>query len=160
MGNRPTTIPQPTTSRPSAGRRRSSGSVRIAWLDRKQAIAERAERARARVAGDPRLGAGGLFGSLARGEALPSSDTDRLIALPSHPQARWSDRIPEYADAFTGTSLPVDLFPDPLDEPKGLAAHSGFLRAAPRDFLPLAGHSAICSQLAEAEPTADRQGGL
>ncbi len=140
--------------------RRSSGSVRIAWLDREGAIAELAERARALLAEDPRVLAVGLFGSLARRQALPSSDADLLIALHSHPLARWFDRIPEYAAAFADTSLPVEPFPFTLDELYRLAAHPGFLRTALRDLVPLAGDPAIWRRLAAAEPAANSERGL
>lgn len=136
-------------------RRRSSGSVRIVWLDREGAIAELAERARALLAKDPRVLAVGLFGSLARREALPSSDADLLIALNGHPLARWFDRIPEYAAAFADTSLPVEPFPYTLDELRRLAAQPGFLRTALRDLLPLAGDPAIWQRLAETESAAE-----
>lgn len=136
-------------------RRRSSGSVRIAWLDRERAIAELAEGARALVAEDPRVLAVGLFGSLARREALPRSDADILIALSSHPLARWFDRIPEYADAFAHTSLPVEPFPYTLDELRRLAAQPGFLRTTLRELLHLAGDPAIWQHLAGTAPAAD-----
>ncbi|MGQ9710156.1 MAG: nucleotidyltransferase domain-containing protein [Anaerolineae bacterium] len=125
--------------------------MRIAWLDREGAVAELAERARALLAEDRRVLAVGLFGSLARGDALPSSDADLLIVLNGHPLARWFDRIPEYAAAFTGTSLPVEPFPYTLDELRRLAAQPGFLRTALRDLLPLAGNPAIWQRMAEVE---------
>jgi len=127
--------------------RKSCGSVQVIWLDRDAAIRELAERARELMARDPRVRAVGLFGSLARGDALPSSDADILLALESHPLPRWFDRIPEYADAFAGTALPVEPFPYTLDELQRLAAQPGFLRTALRELLPLGGDATIWAQL-------------
>jgi len=124
-------------------RRQSCGSVRTAFLDKEQAITEVAERARELLAQDERVVAIGLFGSLARGDALPSSDADVLIALSQHPQTRWFDRIPEYQAAFSHTSLPVEPFPYTLDELTGMASPAGFLHSALRDLVPLAGEARI-----------------
>jgi UTP:GlnB (protein PII) uridylyltransferase len=81
----------------------------------------------------------GLFGSLARGQALPSSDADLLIVLKTHPLPRWFDRISEYEVVFQGTALPVELFPYTLDEITRLISQPGFLRTAVRELIPLAG---------------------
>ncbi len=121
--------------------------MQVAWLDRDEAIRELAERARDLLARDPRVRAVGLFGSLARGNALPSSDADILLVLDSHPLPRWFDRIPEYADAFAGTALPVEPFPYTLDELRRLAAQPGFLRTALQELIPLGGDTAVWSQL-------------
>jgi len=96
--------------------------VRISFLDRGRAIAELRDAAQRLVAKDGRVLAVGLFGSLARGQALPSSDADVLIVLSTHPQPRWFDRIAEYAEAFNATSLPVEPFTytqDELERTKG-----------------------------------------
>lgn len=85
--------------------------MRVAFLDKERAIAELAARARTLLKQDERVIAVGLFGSLARGQALPGSDADLLIILKAHPQTRWFDRISEYAAAFQGTALPVEPFP-------------------------------------------------
>ena len=127
--------------------RKSCGTVRTAFLDRNRAIAELAELARQLVLGDARVIAVGLFGSLARGEALPSSDADLLIVLRSHPQSRWFDRIPEYSEAFRNTALPVEPFPYTLKELARLLAQPGFLRTGMREMMPLAGSSEIWAHL-------------
>ncbi|RMF36982.1 MAG: hypothetical protein D6759_02925, partial [Chloroflexi bacterium] len=72
MANRPTTTRRPTADKPSAVRRRSFGSVQIAFLDREMAITELTEAAHRLLDQDDRVIAIGLFGSLARGDALPS----------------------------------------------------------------------------------------
>lgn len=127
--------------------RRSCGSVRIAFLDRSRAIAELAERVQGLLSHDPRVVAVGLFGSLARGEALPSSDADLLIVLKAHPQSRWFDRIPEYAAAFRGTALPVEPFPYTLQELARLLSYPGFLRTAMRELIPLGGDTQVWEHL-------------
>lgn len=92
---------------------------------------------------DPRVVAVGLFGSLARRQATPSSDADILIALKTHPLGRWFDRTPEYAIAFEGTSLPVEPFPYTLEELTQLLSCPGFLRTILREILPLAGNPKV-----------------
>ena len=94
----------------------------ISFLDRGRAIAELRDAAQRLVANDGRVLAVGLFGSLAREQALPSSDADVLIVLSTHSQPRWFDRIAEYAEAFNATSLPVEPFTytqDELERTKG-----------------------------------------
>ena len=132
-------------------RRKSSGSVRTAFLDRDKAIAELTEAAHRLLDRDSRVIAVGLFGSLARGDALPSSDADLLIALREHPHRRWFDRIPEYSDPFTGTSLPVEVFPYTWDELARLASQRGLLRTALRELIPLGGDADIWHRLREME---------
>lgn len=99
------------------------------------------------MARDNRVLAVGLFGSLARGQALPSSDADVLIILQAHPQPRWFDRIPEYAEAFSDTSLPVEPFVYTQDELKRmLAQRVGFAQTILREVIPLSGDDPIWSQ--------------
>ena len=54
-----------------------------------------------------------LFGSLARGEAVPGSDADLLLILSSAGQP-FLERIPRYLP--TGLPLGVDVFPYTGDE--------------------------------------------
>jgi predicted nucleotidyltransferase len=56
-----------------------------------------------------------LFGSFAKGRAIPGSDVDILIVLRSDSR-RFMDRIPEYLDAFSGIGIGVDVFPYTVDE--------------------------------------------
>jgi len=123
--------------------RRFSGSVKIAFLDKNQAIAELKERSQELLYRDMRVLSVGLFGSLARGQALPSSDADVLIVLRSHPKSRWFDRIPEYHEAFRGTALPVEMFPYTLEEMTRLHSHSNFIRKALQELIILAGNPQI-----------------
>jgi len=62
-------------------------------------------RSRLRAAGVRRLG---IFGSVARGEARPSSDVDVLVGF--HPQARTLDNLLAVAEALEQVfQRPVDL---------------------------------------------------
>jgi predicted nucleotidyltransferase len=143
MVNQPIITRQPTAKRVSAVQRRSCGSVKIAFLDRDQAIAELKERSQELLSRDSRVLAVALFGSLARGQALPSSDADLLIALRSHPESRWFDRIPEYDEFFRETSLPVEVFPYTLEEMTRLHQRSNFVRKALQESILLAGDPRI-----------------
>jgi predicted nucleotidyltransferase len=126
--------------------------VRIAFLDRERAIAELRESARRIIVRDQRVLAVGLFGSLARREALPSSDADVLIVLKEHLLSRWFDRITEYADDFAGTSLPVEPFPYTQDEVTRMWSRgSGFLRSALRELIHLGGDQRVWEALRDGE---------
>jgi predicted nucleotidyltransferase len=56
-----------------------------------------------------------LFGSLAKGNHAPGSDADILIVLRDDSR-RFTDRIPEFLDHFSGVGLTVDIFPYTVDE--------------------------------------------
>lgn len=72
-----------------------------------------------------------LFGSLADMQAVPGSDADVLVVLEAHPQERWFDRTPEFAEAFADTDMPVEVFPYTRDELTRLeAGGTGLARAA------------------------------
>ncbi len=111
-------------------------------------MAELRDAANQLMARDARVLAVGLFGSLARGQALPSSDADVLIVLREHPQLRWFDRIPEYAEAFTATSLPVEPFAYTQDELKRmLVRRVSFVQTILREVIPLSGDEQVWSKL-------------
>ena len=151
MAHQPTTTPPPIAKPPSAVQRRSCGSVRIAFLDRDRALAELEGAARRLLARDDRVLAVGLFGSLARRQALPGSDADVLIVLKEHSQARWFDRIAEYADAFADTSLPVEPFAYTCAElNRMIVAQSGFIRTILREVIPLGGNVQVWQALKRA----------
>jgi predicted nucleotidyltransferase len=81
---------------------------------------------------DPEVEAVYLFGSLARGRALPGSDADVLILL-THPQTPFLDRIANYSPHFDDVGLPVDVFPyssGQTDHPYVRAALEGGIRLA------------------------------
>ncbi|MEJ5376123.1 MAG: nucleotidyltransferase domain-containing protein [bacterium] len=128
--------------------RRSFGSVRIAFLDKNRAVAELIQCAQRLMVEDHRVLCVGLFGSLARGEAVPSSDADLLIVLKEHSMGLWFERISEYADAFGSCSLPVEVFAYTVEELRRmLSEHSGFLRGALRELVPLSGDNRIWKEL-------------
>ena len=121
--------------------------MNVAFLDRDRAIQELVERAGRLLEQNARVLAIGLFGSLARDDALPTSDADVIIVLRSHPDPRWFERIPEFAAAFDGTSLPVETFPYTLEEMNRLVSQPGLIRTALRELIHLAGDPQIWSKL-------------
>jgi predicted nucleotidyltransferase len=94
---------------------KSSGSVKIISLDTK-GIKERLTKcARELKQKDPRVQEVYLFGSLAKGTAVPGADADILIVL-SESEMRIIDRVPEYVDSFRRVGVPVDVFPYTTEE--------------------------------------------
>lgn len=57
-----------------------------------------------------------LFGSYAKGTALPSSDADILIVVESSEHERYFDRYGDYIDYFDGISVPVEPFVYTVEE--------------------------------------------
>jgi len=110
--------------------------VRIFWLDRSQRLRDLRREARQLLRRDRRAEAVLLFGSLARGDAVPGSDADLLIILRETALARWFDRIAEYAEALSG---PADLFPYTWPEIERALHQPGLVRAALREHVALAG---------------------
>ncbi len=106
----------------------SSGSVTVIWLDRERVTAAVNEAAR-RLAGDkPEISKIILFGSLARGDAVPGSDADVLIVL-STSRRRFLNRIPEYT--LSDVPVGVDIFPYTEKElSRMLAEGNPFIRQA------------------------------
>lgn len=94
-------------------RTRSSGGVRVFSLDR-AAIEATLARLVADVYGkDPRVAGVVLFGSFARGDAVPGSDVDLLIVLAAD-QRPFMDRIADFLpDSFP---IGVDVIPWTLAE--------------------------------------------
>lgn len=94
-------------------RTHSSGGVRVFSLD--HAVIEAAlARLVADVYGtDPRVVAVVLFGSFARGDAMPGSDVDLLIVLASD-ERRFLDRIEDFQP--DGFPIGVDVIPWTLAE--------------------------------------------
>lgn len=108
--------------------RRSYGSVSVTWLDRERAL--RAIKAAARRLGRRRreIKKIVLFGSLARGDAVPGSDADLLVVLSSS-DLRYRDRQGIYRPH--GFGGPIDVFPYTEDEIASLLSdRNAFLREA------------------------------
>ena len=71
----------PTRSEQFTMQSRSSGTVRLFWLDRAQVLARLTAAIERMVSEYPEVDQVVLFGSLARGDALPGSDADLLVLL-------------------------------------------------------------------------------
>jgi predicted nucleotidyltransferase len=116
---------------PSVYVRRSCGSSRVTYLNRDRAIEQLRLLAGRLFEERDDVQEVRLFGSLARREAVPGSDADILIVLRNHKEPRWFDRIAEFADAFSDTDIPVEVFPYTRAELKRLAeSGSGLVKAA------------------------------
>jgi predicted nucleotidyltransferase len=114
----------------------SSTSVEIYWLD-SQAVIEKLKIVAGQIKmNHPEIDAVLLFGSLARGEAVPGSDADLLVILSSS-DLPFMDRIPFYFP--TGLPVGVDLFPYTRDEvDRMVAAGNHFIKQAVKEGLVLA----------------------
>ncbi len=108
--------------------RLSSGSVKVTYLDA-VAVRRRVGEAVAELAGRrPEVERVVLFGSLARGDAVPGSDADLLMLL-TRSDRPFVDRIPLYIP--DGCPVAVDVFPYTRSEWEDmLASGHGFLRRA------------------------------
>jgi predicted nucleotidyltransferase len=91
----------------------SSATVRIFSLDRGRVREALHHLVESRYRPDPRVVAVYLFGSFARGDAVPGSDVDLLVVL-DRDHRPMRDRIPDYLpDAFP---VGVDIIPWTLGE--------------------------------------------
>ena len=88
--------------------KRSTGSVTVIYLDR-AAVRQATHEAVARLTRErPEVLRVILFGSVARGDAVPGSDVDLLVVL-AHNDKPFLDRIALYKPE--GVPLGVDVFP-------------------------------------------------
>jgi predicted nucleotidyltransferase len=77
-----------------------------------------------------------LFGSLARGDAVPGSDADLLLILSSSSHS-FLERIPQYLPPKV--SLPVDVFPyTRVEIDRMLAEGNHFIKRAMKEGIELA----------------------
>jgi len=83
--------------------------VRVTFLDRAQVLRALAERVAELAARAPELETAVLFGSLARGRAVPGSDADLLLVL-SHSDLPWLERLSRYA-VRPAAGVAVEVFP-------------------------------------------------
>jgi len=86
---------------------RSSASVKIISLDRRRARDQVRAAVRRLAARRPEVLRALLFGSLARGDAVPGSDADVLLVL-KHSAKPFMKRFDDYRLPPVG--IPVDLF--------------------------------------------------
>jgi predicted nucleotidyltransferase len=113
----------------------SSTSVKIHWLDSQSVIEKLKIVARQMKARHPEIEQVLLFGSLARGEAVPGSDADLLVILSSTTQPLMA-RIPHYLPV--GLPLGVDVFPYTQEEiDRMLAEGNSFIRHAVQEGVAL-----------------------
>lgn len=89
---------------------RSSASVKIISLDAETLLARLRDKAREAVRLNSKIISVWLFGSLARGQALPGSDADVLIVL-ARSEVEFRRRIDEFSDTFGKVGAPVDVLP-------------------------------------------------
>ena len=89
---------------------RSLGSAKIISLDIENARDKLRRLARNLKDQDDNVFSVWLFGSLARGDALPGSDADILIVL-NDSDLPFSERITRFMDYFAGLGLGIDIFP-------------------------------------------------
>ena len=101
------TTPEAKPKAPSIGREGLSPSAKVFWLDRKRIRDRLREEAERLHQSHPEIERVILFGSLARGDAVPGSDADLLLVL------RDSERpFRERAGAYrvAGVGVGVDVF--------------------------------------------------
>ncbi len=100
------TIHAPRPSAPSVTQKISSPSVSVFWLDQDQ-IRNRLKTAIQRLAQThPEIEEVWLFGSLARGDAVPGSDADLIVVL-SDTRLSFLDRFAHYQPDFCGIGVDV-----------------------------------------------------
>jgi predicted nucleotidyltransferase len=84
--------------------------VRVFRLDREAVVGALVGAAQRLVAARPEVLEVRLFGSLARGDAVPGSDADLLIVLEAS-DTPFLDRVAEYLCFFTGVGIGCDVLP-------------------------------------------------
>ena len=114
---------------------KSSASVKVFWLDRPRLIARLKRAAQALSEQHPEIEQIVLFGSLARGDAVPGSDADLLIVV-RHSTEPFLDRAVRYRPADVGVG--VDVVAYTREELAALLEEgNAFVRQALRDGMVL-----------------------
>lgn len=93
----------------SVVQKKSFGSVKVFWLDKKAVLATLKERASRLVQERNDVITVVLFGSLVQDRAVPGSDADVLIIL-KHSDQRFIDRPLRFYKYFEDVGLSVDVF--------------------------------------------------
>ena len=114
----------------------SSNSVRVIWLDREAAREAVRKSAHRLVAERPEIRKVVLFGSLARGDAVPGSDADVLIIAET--EVRSINRYLEYIDYFDQSHTGAELFVYTPEEAERMAGEPTLVRTALREGIVLA----------------------
>ena len=118
----------------------SSDSVKVFWLDRPRLMERLRNAARTLTERHPEIERIVLFGSLARGDAVPGSDADLLIVV-SHSAEAFLERTVRYRP--TGVDVGVDVVAYTREELAALLkAGSSFVRQALREGVVLVGEPA------------------
>ncbi len=114
----------------------SFASVKIFWLDWAVILEKLKATALLMRAAHPEIEQVLLFGSLARGKAVPGSDADLLLVLSSSQDA-FRERIPRYLPV--GLPLAVEVFPYTRAEIAAMLDKENlFIRQALAEAIPLA----------------------
>lgn len=87
--------------------------MKIIWLDREVVLKKLHQVVGEMAASHPEIERVVLFGSLARGDAVPGSDADLLIIL-GKSDLPFLERIPRYMPS--GAGIGVDVFPYTREE--------------------------------------------
>ena len=90
-------------------RKQSFGSVKVFWLDRSLLKSRIRQAARNLSRQHEEVVQVVLFGSVASGRAVPSSDADILVVVQDS-ETPFLDRAALYRDYFTDIGVGVDLF--------------------------------------------------
>ena len=107
---------------------RSYGSVKVIYLDRSAVIDATRKAVKKLVEDRPEVQKVILFGSMARGDAVPGSDVDLLVVLADSDRT-FMDRIGIYRPL--GIPIGVDVFPYTEKElAKMFEEGNGFIRQA------------------------------
>ena len=93
-------------------RKECFGSVKVFWLDRELALSTAMEGCRRLVRERKEVLRAGVFGSIARGDAVPGSDLDVLVVVENAAdvEPRPFDRAGPYLPFFEEIDLPVEVF--------------------------------------------------
>ncbi len=116
--------------------RESWDTVKVIWLDREAAREAVRRSAQHLVAQRSEVQKVVLFGSLARGDAVPGSDADVLIIAET--EVRFIDRYVEYIEYFDQSHTDVQLFVYTPDEAERMLREPTLVRTALRDGIVLA----------------------
>ena len=115
--------------------KKSYGSVQVTWLDRDAVLESTRQAVAALAAHRPEIDQVILFGSMARGDAVPGSDVDLLMVLESSDRA-FLERISLYRPS--GIPVGVDVFPYTRQELANMLDEgNGFVRQAQEEGITL-----------------------
>lgn len=103
------TIPGEKQNAPWPMPNKSFDSVQIFWLDRPEILGRLQSAVQDLVSRHPEIEQVVLFGSLARGDAVPGSDIDLLLVL-RHSEEPFLDRSIRYRPAEVGVAIDLVVY--------------------------------------------------